>query len=387
MTAHSEIRVIHSVPSWLPYTEIWIYNQLKHMESVESGVVANFTQNLKQFAWSPLYSMKKPHYFVFRIMRRLGYRWYPSVYDEAIRGHKPDIIHSHFGLTGWFDIPLVKRYGLGQVVTFYGFDVNMLPTKRPIWKKRYQELFYNAELFLCEGPHMARCLVDLGCPQEKVKVQRIGIEIEKIPYRPRRLQYGKPLKILIASSFREKKGIPYALEAIGRFRKQYPNLRITIIGDASSEKRSQQEKQRILTCIYRYDLQSVTDLVGYQPYSVLMDMAYKSHIYLAPSVTASDGDTEGGGPISIIEMMASGMPVVSTFHCDIPQIIKDGVTGLLAKERDVNGLMTHLEWLIANPDKWDELTRRGRKHVEENFDVRHQATALTKVYRTVLGEH
>jgi len=75
-------------------------------------------------------------------------------------------------------------------------------------------------------------------------------------------------------------------------------------------------------------------MLGFQPHAILFEEAYKNHIFLSPSVTALDGDTEGGAPVTIIEMAATGMPIISTKHCDIPEVIKDGVTGFLANERD-----------------------------------------------------
>lgn len=125
--------------------------------------------------------------------------------------YRPHIFHSHFGNRAWFDLPLVQDIGLKQVVTFYRFDVGILPVKNPIWLRRYQELFYNAFLFVCEGPYMANSLVELGCLEEKVVVHRFGIETEKIQYKARKIKPGKPIKILIAGAFLEKKGIPYML--------------------------------------------------------------------------------------------------------------------------------------------------------------------------------
>jgi colanic acid/amylovoran biosynthesis glycosyltransferase len=354
------------------------------MTGVESVVWANTTQNLDKFPWTPVYAMTNWQALLFRLMRRVGYRWYPAVLDRAIARHRPVIIHSHFGLTGWFDLPTARKYGLKQVVAFYGFDVNMLLLKRPAWRERYGELFSQADLFLCEGPYMAQSVAGLGCPSEKVRVHRLGVELEKITFRPRRFEPGEPLRILIASSFREKKGIPYGLEAIGLLKQHYPNLAVTIVGDASSEARSINEKEKILETIKQHNLESVTTLSGYQPHSVLMAEAYKHHIFLAPSVTASDGDTEGGAPVVIIDMLASGMPVVSTTHCDIPQIVQHGVTGLLAEERNAEALAAHLKWLVDCPETWPEMTGRCRQYLEEKFDAQRQAEELVEIYQHLL---
>ena len=82
-----------------------------------------------------------------------------------------------------------------------------------------------------------------------------------------------------------------------------------------------------MAVIEKHKLQSKIRMLGFQPYSVLLEEAYTHHIFLSPSVTASDGDTEGGAPVTLIEMLATGMPIVSTTHCDIPEIICKGPEG------------------------------------------------------------
>ena len=104
-----------------------------------------------------------------------------------------------------------------------------------------------------------------------------------------------------------------------------------------------------MAMIEKYNLRSKVRLLGYQPFSVMLEEAYGHHIFLSPSVTASDGDTEGGAPVGIIEMTASGMPVISTTHCDIPEVIQNGVTGLLAEERDVEGLIDNVRAVYSRP--------------------------------------
>ena len=112
-----------------------------------------------------------------------------------------------------------------------------------------------------------------------------------------------------------------------------------------------------------------------------MEEARRHHVFLSPSVTASDGDTEGGAPVSLIEMSASGMMIVSTTHCDIPGVILDGKTGLLAPERDVDGLVERLQWIVAHPEQWMEMQRAGRAHIEAEFDARRQGERLGEIYR------
>jgi colanic acid/amylovoran biosynthesis glycosyltransferase len=231
---------------------------------------------------------------------------------------------------------------------------------------------------------MGQVVVNLGCPEEKIRVIHLGIPVADIPFEPRRWKPGDTLRVLIAASFREKKGIPYALQALARLQEKV-ELQITIIGDAGDDPGSQKEKANILRTIRSCGAKERVRLLGYQPHAVLHEEARKHHIFLSPSVTAASGDMEGGAPVSIIEMAASGIPVVSTKHCDIPGVIQHGVTGLLAEERDVDGLVNRLEWLLANPQKWSVMVAASRKHIEAKFDACTQGKRLASLYEELTG--
>jgi colanic acid/amylovoran biosynthesis glycosyltransferase len=293
-------------------------------------------------------------------------------------------MHSHFGNIGWADQGAVEKLGIRHVTTFYGLDVNRLPVSDARWRARYVELFGSVDRVLCEGPHMARCLLDLGCPEEKITVQHLGVNLSEIDFAPRNWAPGEPLRVLIAATFREKKGIPYAIEALGALRNEV-DLEITIIGDATTEARSLEEKGRILETLAQCGLQERTRLLGFRPHRELLEQAYRHHIFLSPSVTASDGDTEGGAPVTIIELAASGMPIVSTRHCDIPNVLPKEMP--LAEERDVDGLVRILRSWIGSAGGWEPQLLEARRHVERNFDSRIQGQRLGEIYSQTIGNY
>jgi colanic acid/amylovoran biosynthesis glycosyltransferase len=191
--------------------------------------------------------------------------------------------------------------------------------------------------------------------------------------------------VLLSGSFREKKGFPDAVEALGRIRDEV-ELEITIIGDEHGLPSTVIEKRKILDAIERNELRVRTRLLGYQAYRVVMEEARRHHVFISPSVTAADGDTEGGAPVSLIEMSAAGLVCVSTTHADIPGVVQNGKTGLLANEHDVDGLASHLRWLIANPDRWDEMRAAARAHIEAEFEALRQGERLAEIYREI-AEH
>jgi colanic acid/amylovoran biosynthesis glycosyltransferase len=384
---HERIRVIHSYPIWLPLTQTWMFNQVKYLPaSVETHVVCEITEHLDQFYVPNIHCLHEKSW--------LGQKWEKTLRNLSIRTGfgflatvarktRTQIIHSHFGNIGWINQKAVQQLSARHVVTYYGYDVNMLPMQDKKWLARYRDLFNTADAFLCEGPFMGKQLVQMGCPQKKVNIHHLGVETDKIPFLPRHWHSNEPFRVLIAASFVEKKGIPYALQALAQINQKI-QLSITIIGDANPKLRDNSEKEKILEVIRQGKLSENTRLLGFKPYSVLFEEAYKHHLFISPSVTSSDGNTEGGAPVTLIEMMATGMPVISTSHCDIPEVVQYGIDDWLVEERDVSSLVKKIQWLIDHSTEWDNMVEKGRKHVELEFNAVHQGERLEKIYRDVI---
>lgn len=380
--------VLHSFPVWLPQTQTWMYNQVHQLQQmgVDAHVVCERTQHLDQFRVANIHCLADEpvlRQWLDKSLRAAGVRRHLDYLVAMGRKSGAQIVHSHFGYIGWHNLAAVREIGARHVVTFYGVDVNMLPTQSPKWRRRYRQLFDEADLILCEGQHMAQCIVALGCPAGKVKVQHLGVDIEQIRFSPRQYRKGDPFRVLIAASFREKKGIPDAIEALGRLRQDVA-IELTIIGDASDDASGKHEKDRILEAISRCGFSGSARLLGYQPHATMFEEACRHHLFLSPSVTAADGDTEGGAPVSLIEMAASGMPIVSTTHCDIPEIVQHGATGLLAGEHDIEGLVRYLKWFVENPDEWYGILAAGRRHVEQEYGLHRQGEKLVGHYQGLL---
>ena len=101
------------------------------------------------------------------------------------------------------------------------------------------------------------------------------------------------------------------------------------------------------------------------------------HTYYIPT---KDGATEAGAPVAILEAQATGLPVISSYHADIPGVVVDGKSALLAPERDVEILAKHLEYLVGHPDVWGAMGRAGREYMEQEYDVMVQVGKLEKIY-------
>lgn len=380
-------KIIHYIAgSYLPITETWIYGQIKNLKRYQPIVYASKTENLDIYPTENIRSLDlKPgisdlHNFFNKGWNKI-FNFYPYFVFMLIKD-KPNLVHAHFGTSGYSFLKIKKLFGVPLITTFYGFDLSLLPNQHPGWKRKYRKLFREGELFLVEGNHMKKCLIELGCPGKKIIVQHLGIDLEVIKFVPRILEKDEDIRILISASFREKKGIPYALEAFGKVKQSHSELRLklTIIGDSGGSPIGEVEKKKILDIIKAYNIKDCVNMLGYQPYPIFLKELYRHHIFLHPSIHASNGDTEGGAPVSIIEASASGMPILSTTHCDIPEVVKNRESGYLVRERDVNALTEKLDFLILNSRKWKEMGKYGREHIKKNYDIKKQVQKLEEIY-------
>jgi colanic acid/amylovoran biosynthesis glycosyltransferase len=294
-----------------------------------------------------------------------------------------DLLHCHFGDLAYYAIPLARHLKVPLITMFYGFDATMLPAQHPVWRKRYRRLFEQGDLFLVEGNNMKKTLQELGCPEAKIRVFHLGVDLDRFPLQERSLKNGEPLRLLAAGSFREKKGISYAVEAFARARKEFPRMTLTIIGDAVGKEL--EEKRRIQATIAACGIEDSVHFLGFQPHESFLAELKKHHLFISPSVVAANGDTEGGSPVAITEASAAGLPVISSFHCDIPEVVVDGVSGRLSRERDVAGLCESILYFAHNPRQLSEYGREGRWHVEENYNIALQLMALKGIYTQLLS--
>lgn len=372
--------VLHSAWTWLPMTMNWLYSQVTGVVHTEMCVISRDVTNLDVFPVDHhAYVKSKVLRLLNIIFYHLGARFIPMEYLKLLRDKKVDILHSHFGDRGWYDMRLARWLNAHHLVSFYGLDVEYIPKRRKVWRKRYIDLFDSAEQVLVLGPVMRDNLINLGCPEEKIKIHHVGVNLENIRFRQRQYDPNADvLHVLIAASFREKKGIPIAIEALSRIHKD-TDLCITIIGDTDNSKRSNKEKTKILEAISKCELKDSVNLLGYQNYSRVVEESYKNHIFINSSFTAKDGDAEGT-PVVLMDMMANGIPVISTYHSDIPEIIENGINGWLAKEGDVDDLEKTIRSCIDKFEDWGEVTRSARSKIEIDFNNSIQSKKLNRIY-------
>lgn len=223
---------------------------------------------------------------------------------------------------------------------------------------------------------MKKKLVGLGCPSAKVHIQKIAIDVEKYLHDTK--SHNCPqATLLFCGRFVEKKGLQYVLNAVKILVDRNYDVEFVIIGDGEL-------REGIHALIDRLAIREHVKLLGYQPHEIFLAELQKTDILVAPSVVAQNGDTEGGAPTVLLEAQASCVPVVSTFHADIPNIVKNGETGSLVEERNPEALAEKIQILIENPQLRFEMGQAGRNFMLQEHDVHKLVYELEEIYKKLL---
>lgn len=381
--------IAHSVIEYLPFGENWIYTQIAGLKRFKPLVLTKRARNLDYFSLHSVdgdivEAYANPWQRVYeKVAKKFFYKQYPA-YFRTLEKARPVILHSHFAQHAYDDLGLKRRFDIPHIVSCYGAD---------LWKfaeignqrRKYGVLFSEADTFLVEGNAMKQRAIDLGCDAQKIRVHHLGIDLRRINHVPRKPPTDGVVRCLLAGRAIEKKGMTHGLRAFANVAARHANVHLTIMtwGEAAYKRRLIAELKRFVSA------KGIADRVswyGLQPYDEYVRITEASHIFLVPSVIAANNDAEGGCPVTAMELSAAGMPIVGFAHCDIPEVIVDGVSGLLVPEKDVDGLTNRLERLVTTPETWESMGEAGRKHIAAQYNAKTQVSRLEDIYLELLEE-
>ncbi len=296
-----------------------------------------------------------------------------------------DIVHAQFGHLA---PPVERLLALGGVrgrlvASFRGADTTSHLPRNP---EAFARVFARGSLFLPVSTDLKERLLAAGAPSEKTFVHRSGIDLKRFAFAPRGRSADETTEVLFVGRFVEKKGVADALRAfagalahLGTGPDGSLRARLTLVGSGPLE-------ERLKSLAAELGIEGAVRFAGGDLDSrAVAEVMASSHLLIAPSVTAASGDAEGV-PNVVKEAMASGMPVLSTRHGGIPELVADGVSGFLVEEGDVAALTSRLIELIEGPAAWPVLGRAGRAKVEAEFDAEKLNDLLVERYREALRQ-
>lgn len=375
------MRVLHLKRTFLLRTETFIYSQLTHLPSEKAEVLARDIQNLEGFSGLNLHAFTFVPETIGKLWSEINYRlirrmtnYERQFYLREIRALEPDLLHAHFAVDAAYFMNTRRQFNRPLIVSCYGYDVSSFPNRYLGWGRRYlQTVWRNANLILAMSNDMREDLLRLGCPEEKIKIHYYGIDLEQFRYVDRDLTLS-PVRILFVGTLKERKGVEDVLRAFAQIADQRPKAELRFVG--SGQLRSKLERM-----VRAWGLENRVSFAGFVLHEMLQDELSCAHIFCHPSRTLKNGDKEGI-PGTIVEAMSTGLPVVTTRHAGIPEMVRDGKDGFIVAERDIDAISKALLTLIDHPELRVEMGRNASSQAHLKADV----VRLTKELEAIYGE-
>jgi len=297
------------------------------------------------------------------------YRGEYGVLANLLNRRHADLLHVYFGHTGVHLLPFLQRWPKASVVSFHGMDVQAREYD-PSYEPRLRELLQTTTLVLARSHSLLDRLRELGCPDEKLRVNRTGIPLDQFPQVQRSVPTDGAWRFVQACRLIEKKGLDDALQAFARFVQTHPLAHFTIAGEGPL-------LESLTTLCGQLGITGNVTFAGFLKGRALCDLFHASHIFIHPSRITEDGNQEGI-PNAMLEAMATGLPVIATLHGGIPEAVRKDVTGLLVPERDVEGL--HASMVQLTSGLWPTMSEAAAADVRDQFESTAQIAKLEAVY-------
>jgi colanic acid/amylovoran biosynthesis glycosyltransferase len=356
-----------------------IYRQVMRLRQFETFVLTKYRENADLYPFSDIELLTKwrvnPFWraYLKYVARQpaLLYRGELETIRRILIRRDPDLMHIYFGNTGVHLLPLIERWDRPCLVSFHGMDVQSRP-EEPGYDQKLRRLLQVVPLVLVRSRSIANRLLLLGCDRSKIRLNRAGIPLDGFPHISRPAPANGEWRLVQACRLIPKKGLPTSLKAFANFAQTYPKARFTIAGEGPM-------RQDLAKAVQDLGLGEQVRFTAFLDQSQLRALYEESHIFVHPSELPEDGNQEGI-PNSMLEAMATGLPVAATKHGGIPEAVIDGQTGYLVAERDHQALANALLRLAGDLTTWRKMGQAATAAVVEHFELSKQIHVLESCY-------
>lgn len=370
--------------SFLKSEMLHIYRQVKALRGVDTFVVTKEVQNAERFPFDDIEIIPKRrtnllvHGWLKFVERRppIVYRGEYQTLDSLLERHGADLMHIYFGHTGVHLLPFIEQWHKPCVVSFHGADVAQKPEIKD-YPGKLRRLFNAVPLVFARSQSLVDRLVHLGCPPEKLRINRTGIPLKEFPFVDRQVSRNGKLRVVQACRLIPKKGVATSLRAFAIFKKDNPDAEFLIAGKGPL----QPELEMLAGGL---GIARDVHFLGFLSQPKLMQLYASAHLFLHPSEISPNQDQEGV-PNSVLEAMATGLPVVATRHGGIPEAVDHGRTGFLVAEEDHVGLANAMQRITSSPGVLNEMGQLAHATIVERFEQDAQIHRLESFYEEAIG--
>lgn len=283
-----------------------------------------------------------------------------------IRDEDIDIVHARSRVPVWVAFFACRKTKAALVTTCHGYYAPHLFSRAMGWGKRVIAI---SEVI---GRHMVQ---DFKVPPEVVRIIPRSVDLSRFQIARAVKAPGEPKVVTMIGRITPLKGHPYFLKAMAQVMRQFPDVRVKIIGDAPSKKKAY--KDELVLLARRLGLSNNVEFLGNR--RDIPELLAQSDCLVLSTVTQ-----EAFGRV-ILEAQAAGVPVVATRVGGVIEIIEDGKTGLLVMPKDPPAMAKAVLRLLTDSTLAQKIVEQSQKRIDERYTIRHMADATIKVYEEVLN--
>ncbi|GHH96905.1 glycosyltransferase [Neobacillus kokaensis] len=293
---------------------------------------------------------------------------------KFVKKNNISLLHAHHGQLGVMLLPFKEKTKLPLATSIRGRDATM--ANQPVgFLEGMKLLFQQGDVFFPVCQYLADRINIWGCPNDKIRVLYGGVDLNQYHYRaPNQTD---TQNILSVGRLIEKKGHHVLMKAFHKIKGKFPKATLTIIGRGELE-------GYMNSLAAQLQLGDSFRLLPHLTKEKVREHMANADLFCAASIVASNGDVEGI-PNTVKEAMATGIPVITTNHAGIPEIVTHEQEGILVQENDVDELAEALEFMLSNRKKWEDYTVAARQKVEQFFDLEKQLKMQAAYYDELLG--
>lgn len=297
---------------------------------------------------------------------RLGY---------YIRRHLIQVVHSYGFYPNVFAVPAARLAGASIVVASIR-DRGDILTPMQRWIQKY--VCRLADCVLVNAETIREVLIEQGYQPDKIFVIRNGIVLSRFGRRDRGVELRRELRlpstaplVFVFSRLNGMKGVEYFLEAAAMVARNFPDVRFLVVGDGAKRKELEAHAATL-------GLSPRVTFTGFR--TDVPDLLREAAISVLPSL--SEGLSN-----SLLESMASGVPVVAGRVGGNPEIVEHGVSGLLVPPRDSAALAAAMGQLLRNPELAARFGEAGKRRVADLFSMERSVGEVERLYERLVGTH
>jgi glycosyltransferase involved in cell wall biosynthesis len=302
-----------------------------------------------------------------RIVPAAGRALYARALARKLRLGRFDVALAEYGTTGAEIHDACRAAGVPLVVYFFGFDAS----SRPVVDKylpEYRRMFGNAAAIVAVSDSIAQRLLQWGAPAAKLRHIVCGADSERFSgAAPEQA----PAHFLAVGRMTDKKAPHLTVLAFRDVAAVVPTAKLSMVGDGPLLEAT----RRVAASA---GLERSVAFLGVRTPEEVATLMRGARAFVQHSVTAEDGDSEGT-PVALLEAQMAGLPVVSTRHAGIREVVAEGETGLLVEEGDAAAMGRAMVRLAQDPALAATLGRKARERAMQRFSLERSLSELAAV--------